>query len=65
MADDLGAVSDLQLLERMRARANDGWSLAVWLLVPAATIPAGAVYGESVALAPGGAGLPASVTMEP
>jgi hypothetical protein len=51
MADDLGAVSDLQLLERMRARANDGWSLGVWLLVPGATIPAGALYGESAALA--------------
>jgi hypothetical protein len=51
MPDDLGAVSDLQLLERMRARANDGWALALWLIVPFATIPAGAMYGESVALA--------------
>ncbi len=30
MPDDLSSASDLQLLERMRARTNDGWSLGVW-----------------------------------
>jgi hypothetical protein len=49
MADDSAAVSDLELLERMRAGKNDG-SLALWLLVPLATLPVGIVYGESAAL---------------
>jgi hypothetical protein len=50
MPDDFGAATDQQLLERMRARANDGWSLAVWLIVPIATVSASIAFGESGAL---------------
>lgn len=49
MPGDLSSVSDLQLLERMRNRANDGWSLAVWLIVPIATISCAIAFGETAA----------------
>jgi hypothetical protein len=51
MPDDLSSASDLQLLERMRARTNDGWSLGVWLIVPVATVSVAIAFGESAALA--------------
>lgn len=49
MPGDLGSASDVQLLERMRARANDGWSLAVWLIVPVATMASAIAFGETAA----------------
>lgn len=49
MLDDSARASDLELIERMRAVAGDS-SAAVWLLVPLASIGAGILYGEAVAL---------------
>lgn len=50
MAEDTAPAGDLELIARIRAARNDGW-VSVWLLVPLVTIPLGAMYGESAALA--------------
>lgn len=49
MTDESARVSDRELLARMRAGKNDSGVLA-WLLVPLATIPVAALYGEKAAL---------------
>jgi hypothetical protein len=49
MADDNASVSDRALLERMRAGKGDS-TVYVWLIVPLATLPAAAAYGERGAL---------------
>lgn len=51
MPADLSSASDLQLHERMCARTNDGWSLAIWLIIPIATVSVAIAFGESAALA--------------
>jgi hypothetical protein len=50
MTDESARVSDRELLARMRAGKSDS-SVFVWLLVPLATIPFAAAYGEKGALA--------------
>jgi hypothetical protein len=50
MSEGLARASDRELLVAMRAATNDR-SWAIWLIVPLATMPAGAIYGEAVALA--------------
>jgi hypothetical protein len=49
MADDSASVSDRELLERMRAGKDDS-TVYLWLIVPLATLPAAAAYGERGAL---------------
>jgi hypothetical protein len=49
MADDSARVSDRELLARMCAAKTESSSY-LWLLVPLATIPVGAIYGEKAAL---------------
>lgn len=47
--DSASAVSDRELVDRMLAGRNDS-TVALWLVVPALTIPVGVVYGEKGAL---------------